>query len=439
MSAHGVAVRSQPGGLAFAAARAIVVGALVLATLAFGAVQAWAWGALIVFVAAALVVWGAANVRAGALRIAWSPLYLPALGLLLLGLAQYYARLTSDTYATRESLVKLSADVLLFFLAVQLWSGPAASSRRRLALSATCFAGALALFAIIQFLASPARIYWLVKPRWGGWIFGPYVNHNDYAGLMEMLIPLGIGYLVFLRLRPRSRGTGLAAFAVLIALASVLLSGSRGGLVAILIEFAVWPVVLCKYVPGGSRRRWAAAGLAGVAAAAALFLWLAPGPLAARLGSVAALPKAPEATLGERVVVARDALTIFTRHPLIGTGLGSFSTVYPQYRSFPSDLDWDHAHNDYAEALAEAGAAGGLLIATALYMFFRFAFRGLRERLRHGAGWISLGAALGCCGLLVHSLVDFNLHIPANAAWFSLLAGIAVSRVAPAPAEEDGT
>jgi len=149
------------------------------------------------------------------------------------------------------------------------------------------------------------------------------------------------------------------------------------------------------------------------------------------------VPRAPEATLGERRIVARDTLRIFLDHPWLGTGLGSFGTVYPRYRSFASDLDWDHAHNDYAEALSETGIAGGLAIAASLGLFLFLAFRHLRERLDHGAGWIALGAALGCCGLLVHSLVDFNLHIPANAAWFSLCAGIAVSH-SPARRGDEG-
>jgi len=60
-----------------------------------------------------------------------------------------------------------------------------------------------------------------------------------------------------------------------------------------------------------------------------------------------------------------------------------------------------------------------------LVLFLGVAFRNLGERLRHESGWMQLGAALGCCGLLVHSLVDFNLHIPANAAWFAFCAGLA--------------
>ena len=97
----------------------------------------------------------------------------------------------------------------------------------------------------------------------------------------------------------------------------------------------------------------------------------------------------------------------------------------PALQSFPTDLRWDHAHNDYAEALAETGLVGAAVILCALGLFFWLAFRNLRERLRHPAGWMQFAAAIGCCGLLVHSLVDFNLHMPANAAWFVVCVAIA--------------
>ena len=111
----------------------------------------------------------------------------------------------------------------------------------------------------------------------------------------------------------------------------------------------------------------------------------------------------------------------------MGVGLGSFETVFPRYQSFPSDAGWDHAHNDYVEALAETGLTGGALVLCALGLFFFLAFRNLRERLRFPTGQMQFAAALGCCGLLIHSFADFNLHIPANAAWFSVCAAIATS------------
>jgi O-antigen ligase len=72
---------------------------------------------------------------------------------------------------------------------------------------------------------------------------------------------------------------------------------------------------------------------------------------------------------------------------------------------------------------------GGLLLLGALLLFFRLAFRHLKEKLKTEVGRIQLGAALGVCGLLVHSFFDFNLHIEANAVWFAVCAALATSPV----------
>jgi O-antigen ligase len=120
-----------------------------------------------------------------------------------------------------------------------------------------------------------------------------------------------------------------------------------------------------------------------------------------------------------------DSLQMLRAHPVMGVGLGTFEIGYPRYQSFPSDLWIDHAHNDYVEAMAETGLVGAVLIVSAVVLFFHSAFRDLGDRLMVEGGWIRLGAAIACCGLLVHSFFDFNLHVPANAAWFAVLAGMA--------------
>ena len=69
----------------------------------------------------------------------------------------------------------------------------------------------------------------------------------------------------------------------------------------------------------------------------------------------------------------------------------------------------------FLKMLAETGLVGGLVTLWALAVFLFRAFGSLRQHLERPSGWIQVGAALGCCGILVHSFVDFNLRIPANA------------------------
>jgi O-antigen ligase len=418
-------VRSEREALFLSIARVGLFATLLLAPLAFGAVQAWAWASLAVLAVVLLFLWALGQVERRKLSIAWSPIYLPAGLFLIFGLIQFSARLTLDPIATRESLIKLVTVLIFFFLAGQLFASASRAAWRRFGLAVTLFAFALALFAILQFFSSHGLIYWVVRPQWGGYVFGPYVNHNHYAGLMEMLIPVAAGYALS---RPANQPLrALLGFTVLVPIASLLLSGSRGGFVSLTAETAILGAILLRHGRLAGQPSWVAPAVVSITLAGLLFFWMDPGDISKRLATVAEVTQAPEATLGERKAVAVDSLRILRDHPWLGAGLGSFETAYPRYQSFPAGHVYDHAHNDYAEALAETGLVGGILIVVALGLFLRLAFKNLGERLRHQAGWIQFGGTLGCCGLLVHSSVDFNLHIPANAAWFAVCAALGTS------------
>jgi O-antigen ligase len=422
----------------------LLIATLLAAPLAFGAVQEWAWGGVAVVAFLLLLFWSIAGARQGRLRIFWSPLLIPAGLFFLLGTIQFAGHLTMDPIATRESLLKLATDLILFFMAGQLFNAPAlacsplasgwtsgAPPRRAgegsgdlpapfLRWTVIAYTFLLALFAIFQFFSSQGLIYWTVKTA--GWTFGPYVNRNHYAGLMEMLIPLMVASL--LPALRQGASAALLGFIGLIPIVSLVLAGSRGGFISLVVEVLLAAVLVFQCGPRHARKVTALLGGAAILAAALLFFWMAPRQIADRLATMGDGTHSPEVELGNRLAVSRDSLRILRDHPWMGTGLGSFETVFPKYQSLPSDLIWDHAHNDYAEALAETGVAGGALILFALGLFFRLAFRNLRQRLRQREGWLPIGAAIGCCGLLVHSFVDFNFHIPANAAWFAVCAAI---------------
>lgn len=396
---------------------------LMAAPLAFGAVLPWGWAAMNMVIVVLALVWAAEHARRGRVALVWSPLLLPALLLPLLAVAQMRAGQTLDAAGTREAALKLSACTVLFFLTLQLLADAGARRWRRVGLAIAAYAFALALFAIIQFFASPGALYGLVQPRWGGYIFGPYVNHNNYAGLMEMLIALAAGLGFSLRRGHPARAFVL--FAVLICLVSALLSGSRGGVIALAAEFALFTAALLAARPAAQeRRRTVAAGAAVALLAGASFFWLDPGRVWQRWQQLA---EGRELTADDRARMSADALRMARQHAAWGVGLGAFATAYPAYQTVVTDEIIDYAHNDYAQFLGEGGAAAGILLLISLPAFFCLAFRRLRRRLEQPGGWLRLGAAVGVCGLLVHSLVDFNLHISANAAWFTFCAAWAVA------------
>src|SRR5262249_55908655 len=106
--------------------------------------------------------------------------------------------------------------------------------------------------------------------------------------------------------------------------------------------------------------------------------------------------------------------------------------VYPPYETLYDGKIVNHTHNDYLEALAETGILGGLCCAWFIGVLFLVALRSLQEGSNTFAAALRLSGLAACCGILVHSLVDFNLHIPANAYFFFLMALLATSDMAPA-------
>jgi O-antigen ligase len=149
--------------------------------------------------------------------------------------------------------------------------------------------------------------------------------------------------------------------------------------------------------------------------------------------------QAVDVTMGKRASMRRDTWKIFQDHPVIGTGLGTIQLVFPPYESNYDNKVVNHSHNDYLEALAETGVVGGLCCVWFLGVLFKDSISGLRELESSFGASLNLAGLVGCSGLLMHSLVDFNLHIPANALLFFVSAHLATTRLqTPPPGVSDG-
>lgn len=396
--------------------RVLLLSVLVLAPLALGAVQPWFWTGMSAAVAILLLLWALSCSRAATVKFVWSPLYIPMLALLSLATVQQVFGLSIDHIATREAVIKLMTYIAIFFLAQQLFFGRSLRVWRGTAAAVTVYAFGLAVFAIAQFFLSPNLIFGTV-PSYGT-VFGPYVNHNDYAGLMEMLIPLGVGLVI--GLRPKDPARGLLGFMLLVAVVSVCLSGSRGGLIALVGEFALFGTLMI--VAGRSPKTILLKALAVMVLAGGFFFWLDAGDVWARWVQAGTTPGL---ALGDRQKLASDSLHMLRDHVVAGVGLGGFEVAYPKYQTVVTDLMIDYAHNDYLQFLGETGLIGGAIMTLAIILFFPLAFGKLHFSIDDPMVWIKVGAAVGVIGLLIHSFSDFNLHIPANAAWFTFATALA--------------
>jgi O-antigen ligase len=149
----------------------------------------------------------------------------------------------------------------------------------------------------------------------------------------------------------------------------------------------------------------------------ALFLaWIAPQELGNRITDI----HDPA-----RLLIHRDSMRMFRAHPFLGSGLGTFATVFPHYRVFYDGFFMDDAHDDYLELLLETGLLGFGVGVWFLVLLYREGRANIRLVRKSCDARISTAALAGCTGLLAHSFLDFNLHIPANAALFYVLCAVA--------------
>ena len=152
--------------------------------------------------------------------------------------------------------------------------------------------------------------------------------------------------------------------------------------------------------------------------------WTGGREVKARIATLAT-DKHSDITNDFRLQIDRDILRMFRQHPMLGWGQGTFADVYPRFRSFYSDSLVNAAHNDFLQVLAETGLIGFGIMIWFLAITLRNAVRKSSKWTSNLNGAVSVVAILGICGILVHSLVDFNMQVPANAALFYSLCTVA--------------
>jgi len=264
-------------------------------------------------------------------------------------------------------------------------------------------------------------------------VTGSYVNRNHFAGLMALATALGIGLALGVREHaPAERGWralarvlsgalierhGLVLLVVAVMLGALVLSGSRGGLGA----FGVSVVVMLALAAATRGRRAAELAFAPWLAAAAIgaVTWLGLGATGERLFAIG--------LASDRGQLREISWRIIADFPLLGSGAGTYRHVFPAYKDerFGAWL-YEHAHNDYLELLADQGLVGAALVGAGVLLLLRVILAGYRSRRDPLYRGILFGTLTGLLALMAHGLVDFNFHIPANAAWFFALLGIGV-------------
>jgi O-antigen ligase len=115
-----------------------------------------------------------------------------------------------------------------------------------------------------------------------------------------------------------------------------------------------------------------------------------------------------------------------------GSGFGTYPSVFRRFH--PGDVPQfvNHAHNDYLEWIFEGGLPAALLMLVLLALYI-LRWREIWPREEHWSpySFMRISAGIGLFLIGLHGLIDFNLHIPANAVYFAFLAGVFFHPEAP--------
>lgn len=137
----------------------------------------------------------------------------------------------------------------------------------------------------------------------------------------------------------------------------------------------------------------------------------------------------------EQTDLSVDSRTVFLRHApaavdayrTTGSGLGTFAVAFSPFRTAELEPYFDHAHNDYIEFMVETGTVGLSLLAAFVLMHVVHAVWTLMSRRRRMIAAVSFSALMGMSAIAIHSVADFNLQIPANAATLLVLMALSAS------------
>ncbi len=394
-------------------------GLLMFGPVAFGAVEPWSTFILEAGSVVLMAIWLRKQFLDGELTIQWNPLFLPMAGFGFLILLQVVFGVTAYRHDTISGAMLYCDYAMLCFLSAQTLLR--SSQARTIAVTLALYGFTIAAFALLQGIAPNGKLFWVRQPSMGGAIYGPYVNHNHYAGLMELLVPIPLVLSLTRLVGERERMAAGVAAAIMVG--TVFLSGSRGGMLAIFVELAFFTGVLLRQ---RKNTRIAVGVVAFAVVLVGLLTWLGGKELTSRVSSISTEART-ELSGGMRLSIDRDSLRMFRNKPVLGWGLGTFPVVYPQYRSFYTNFFVNEAHNDYLQLLCEMGLLGFGTMVWFLGVLYRSAMPQIANWMSDVSSAVTLACTLGLTGILVHSLLDFNLQIPANAALFYVLCTIAAA------------
>lgn len=436
----------------------IAVGLLVavaFTALAHGAVEAWSAAIFELLIVLLMLVWGIKSFIEKRFELKIPPTFLPLAAFFLFGIIQSFSvigengqinSLSFDVEATRSTV-----KILFFLLVSHLIAANFFKTRERmrtLTVFLTIFGFALAIFGLLQYFTWNGNLYWL-RPALvvTEGVIGPFVNHNHFAGYMELIVPLPVALIVTGAVNHNRTLYGFAAVMMAIAVAASL---SRGGIISLAGGLLFIVIAGISYTrrkkradrtsgfdDGDFPTNFNRTSLFNFAAVALIIgavvlgaLWIGSNPLIERVtkNNVVGADEKAESFEDSRGWIWGNSMTMFRANPVGGVGMGAFDTAYPKYSRDNDGLARavDRAHNDYLQVLTDTGLIGGAIALWFILTIFWVVGRSLRSREPLQSG-LAIGCGAAIFSMLIHSVFDFNLQIPSTSLLFLILTAVSVN------------
>ncbi len=338
-------------------------------------------------------------------------------------------------HATVLDLLKLLAYLTAFGLAAYIFDS---HQRKSLLVSVLIFLGLFeAAYGIVQYLTGWQKIFTFKKIYYVNEATGTFINHNHFSGFIELTFPFVLALIFYyfqIWQEGRRRGPGRVdratvnsaamqtaffGFLLAVAVVAVVFSRSRAGILATVFSL-VFIGLLAQLKT--KRKAWMLGLAAFVLIAVGYGLWIGLNPVVARFEMFKAGKQYLEAE--GRLSFWQSTLGMIHAHPFLGVGLGAFRYAFTHFQTYMVELSVHHAHSDYLELTAETGYIGAALLFVPIFgLLIKMIHSFLTDPRRYRPA-ITLGCIGSALALLIHSVADFNLHIPANALVFAVVLGI---------------
>ena len=363
-----------------------------------------------IFTIAAAILWGVRLWLNPRPKLLWPPICWAVAAFAVYAVIRY---LTADIeHIARQEVIHVLVYVVLFFIILNnLYSQEKAQI---IAITLVFLAMAISFYAIYQFLTDSDRV-WQTSASYAHRASGTYISPNHLGGFLEMLVPLGLSMTVVSRLKPLLKV--LLGYSVLVMAGGIAVTVSRGTWISTAAALAIFFGALFFH----EKFRLPTFIFIFVILMAAGFLFPKTQIFQMRMRQLFSNGKIDTDL---RLDLWRPAVKVWQENPWWGAGPAHFDFRFRKYRPDNVQLQPERAHNDYLNALTDWGIVGGTFITTGLALVFLGVIRSWRfvrgvpsdlEQKHSNKFAFVVGASAGLVAALVHSTVDFNMHIPANA------------------------